>query len=217
MKTISILTVAGLAAVATANPIDRSNFTIYTGAALEAAPMDTSKLVTAGVQYSNLGLGNNFASTETGLTVGVADYDSVADDDINMGIFTFVGGVSAVGGVLFFDFFDAGGNFYDGFGVQLPQAGNFIWTITLNTPQVTLDAGSVAMFADDGFFTGLPASTGTWFLNAVPATIGSAGLPDGTDATGAALDFKFAIEAVPAPASVALLGLGGLVATRRRR
>lgn len=214
MKTISLLTVAGLAAAATAAPIDRSSIPIYTGTNVASAPLNTSPLVTSGVQYSNMELGTNFTSTATGGVVAAADYDSIADDDINMGIFQFVGGVANAGEVLFFDFFDAGGTFYDSFGVQLSQGGNFIWTITLATPQIALDSGFVQMVADDG--SAVINSTGVWFINSEAPTIGSALAADGNLPTGPG-DYKFAIEAVPAPASAALLGLGGLVATRRRR
>lgn len=222
MKAIAMVLVAGVAGTAAADiapfdatAIDRTGMTIYSGDAVIAAPLDsaTSALFTAGTAYENMALGTNFVTSSgaAGGVAGTADYDSAADDDINMGAFRFVGGVAAAGGVLFFDFFDSAGNFYDGFGVQLSSGGNFIYTITLTTPQLVQDSGFVQMFADDGSV--LVATNGTWFLNNEAPTIGSAGAID----VAPDLDYKFAIDAIPAPGSVALLGLGGMVAARRRR
>lgn len=225
MKAIAVVMAAGLAGTAVADiapfdvaSIDRSSMTIYSGAAVQATPIgaESGALFTAGTAYENMDPGNGFLAfpPATGV-LGTADYDSAADDDINMGAFRFVGGVAAAGEVIFFDFFDAGGVFYDGFGVQFPQGGNFIWTITLATPQITQDAGFVQLFADDG--SAVVASTGQWFLSDAAPTIGSAGAADATGPAGESLNHKFAIDAVPAPGSIALLGLGGLAAARRRR
>ncbi len=221
----SILGAAALAAlcgVASAAPvlqnnIDRSGYTIYT--ASQAGTRGTSI-----TYYSDMqpGPGGYVAFPDTAIeadgafeVAGVADYTSTSMSNITMDTFKFVGGVDQAGGVVFFDFFDVGGNFVNGFGVQFGQAGSFIWTINLLNAMDVAGAGFVQMSVDDEDLVGAGSmAAGRWFLGNNGADVGDAGAPE------ASPDFNFNFEigsTIPTPGAIALLGLGGLAASRRRR
>lgn len=213
MTKTAIVLVAAIAGTAFADvnlsTVDRSGYSMMDaqGVALDGA----ANLGTTTTFYENIaGPYAAFPPSDVN-PLGVGDYQSVATNNINMTEFVFVGGVDTVGAVVFFDFFDAGGNFMDGFGVALPDAGNFIWTIT--TDLEVAAGGFVSMDIDDG--TNGPAGLGQWFLTTTAAAIGDAGIED----VGGGNNFTFSIGGteVPAPGALALVGLGGMVATRRRR
>ena len=128
----------------------------------------------------------------------------------------FAGGVAAAGQVIFFTFFTATSfAFATSYGVQLPAGGAYLWTITMGTPRIIPSNGIVAMWADDGSV--VTPSVGTWYLSDLAPTIGSTGASfPGFTASGAPLNHIQQIE-TPAPAGLALLGLGGALAARRRR
>lgn len=164
--------------------------------------------------YSNIAGNPGYSSfpAATG-NQGFDDYVSTASAPIDLSSFRFVGGVQQVGGTMFFDFFDASSNFVDSFGVALSQAGNFIWTITINTfpgGVVVPEAGFVQATVGAGF-------TGQWFLSTAAPTVGTENPLVGGAAGGFSHKFEINGEVVPAPATAALMGLGGLVAVRRRR
>ena len=155
----------------------------------------------------------------TGATGLFEDYSASPDftntEDIVMDVFRFVGGVSAANGVLFFEFFDSNQQFVDSFGVQLPMGGNFIWTITLTGGELTIPKdGFVQLFVDDGSV--VVPSQGTWFLQDIGTSVGSS---DPTIGSAAGFTHAFDIQGkkVPAPGALALFGLAGLAAARRRR
>lgn len=211
---LGTLALAVAASAGLANPvpgnIDRSGYEIYTGIADEIGTYDAPR--SGGQIYSDMQPGANgfVAFPMAPGFVASSDYISTASGDQTMSQFRFVGGVDTVGGVVFFDFFDAGAAFVDGFGVALPSAGDFIWTITFGGGVTVADAGFVTMTSDDlGLFG--PATQARMFLGDNGATVGNAGQED-------IPGFNFNYEmTVPAPGAFALMGLGGLVATRRRR
>ncbi len=171
-----------------------------------------------GTAYSNMNAsaagGFSAFAAATG-AVGFDDYDSIGTSGtIDVSTFRFVGGVQQAGGIMFFDFYDTNSAFVDSFGVALTNAGNFIYTITINTYPggvVVPEAGILEVTVGAGF-------TGQWFLSDAAPTVGTQSNTFG-GASGGALSHKFEINGdyVPAPASAALLGLGGLAAIRRRR
>lgn len=232
MKTIAAIALCAAAGSAFAGPstgtIDRSDYVIlgaesYTAQAVDAIPFGSDARGGAATTiFSNMEAGAGFqafpasAVNLDGATeaIGFDDYTSIASDTTQITEFRFVGGVAQESGVMFVDFFDSSGTFVDGFGIQLAMAGNFVYTITVNTEVDVASAGLVQIsLDDDGLFGDNVQTTGQWFLTAEAATIGANG-PDG-GATG--LNHAFELTTVPAPGAVALLGLGGLVAGRRRR
>ncbi|MEM9373044.1 MAG: hypothetical protein AAGA55_05315 [Planctomycetota bacterium] len=211
-------------------PVDHSNHTIlnagsYTAQALDAVPFGSNPRGGAATTiFSNMEAGAGFqafpestvnldGATES---IGFDDYTSIASGTTQITEFRFVGGVAQAGGVMFVDFFDSSGAALDGFGIQLADAGNFIYTITVSTAVDVADVGFVQIsLDDDGLFADGVQTTGQWFLSAEAATIGANG-PDGGASAGA-LNHNFELTTVPAPSAAALLGLGGLIAGRRRR
>ena len=155
-------------------------------------------------------------SAATG-NAGFDDYVSTYTDSPYMllNTFRFVGGVTTVGGGMTFNFYNADLTLHDAFSVALPSAGDFIWTISLES----------AAGAKDSDF-GIPAAgyleviidantTGRWFLSTSLPTIGteSRAPNQGSLETHS---HRFELN-IPAPGASVLLGLGGLVALRRRR
>jgi len=220
--TKTVLALAGLALASSAsadlisgpqtNLLDAGQYSIH------ASPIDGPDFAGVfGTAYSNMAnsAGYSAFAAATG-AIGFDDYDSIGGvgTTIDVSTFRFVGGVQQAGGIMFFDFYDASSNFVDSFGVSLTNAGNFIYTITITAypgSVVVPDAGFLQVTVAAGF-------TGQWFLNADAPTVGTSNPGVGGAAGG--LQHKFEINGdyvVPAPASAALLGLGGLAATRRRR
>ena len=206
-----------------ANPVfsgnvDRSNSAIHVGIA--------SSLSSSGLNsvYSDLLAGpDGFASfpdtvidTDGQLEVaGFADYASISTGSILLDQIRFIGGVNQVGGTVFFDFFDSSGVFIDGIGVSLNQSGTLLWTVNLGTAITIANEGFIRMSIDDENLSGSGSTArGRWFLGNNGATIGDAGNAEVSP------DFNFNFElnsSIPAPGSLVLLGLGGIVVGRRRR
>lgn len=167
--------------------------------------------------YSNLDTGPNgyVAFPAASGPIGFDDYSSTAGADIDLAEFGFVGGVTDAGGIAFFEFYDASSNFVDSFGVALTNPGNFIYTITITAfpGSVTVPENGIVQMVVDGASN--PSGGGQFFAGDAGATIGSSVL--GSDIAGFDHNFRLNGEPIPAPASAALLGLGGLAAARRRR
>ena len=156
--------------------------------------------------YSAIGVGDGprgFTYYET----------SNAGGTMFLGQMQFVGGTDTIGGGVTFNFYDwAGvvgeiGDLVNSFSVALPSAGDFIWTITLDEAFVIPTFGFVEMVNGTGGLS-------RWFLTPTAPTVGTAfGSPFEAFPTQA-----FAlIEGVPAPGAIALLGMAGLLGSRRRR
>jgi len=154
-------------------------------------------------------------------SLGFEDYTSVASTSPTFVLaqMRFVGGVSTAGESLRFQFFDATSSPFSSFTVGPLGAGNFIYTITL---------GTVALGGKDSTFV-VPtigeleiftagAGLGQFFLTATPPAVGSSSLLVGsTGGPTNTFNHAFELRQVPAPGALALLGLGGIVAARRRR
>lgn len=197
LKFVSCAAVAMLAGTAMAQSYTLHADPIPEGMYVERGP---------GVIYSAMaGPFQAFAAAAGNL--GVDDYDSILPGgQDNLTALRFVGGVTEVGGIIDFNFFDVASAPVSTFAVQFPQAGNFIWTITLATPVVIQDQGFLQLSTRAGV-------TGQWFLSTSLPTVGTESRALGDTTTHS---HRFELT-VPAPGSLALLGLGGLVAGRRRR
>jgi hypothetical protein len=241
MKKFVCVAAALCASTAFANlnvaPIDRTNTPIFSdgnGVEITATPIDEfvgSAAISGGTIYSNLDAGGGYFSVSG--TAGPVSFDYyntnvtgetdplIGQSGLGMDEFTFIGGVDAVGGILFFDFFDVTGTTnVDGFGISLPQAGNFIWSINITNDDVFInDEGLVQMTADDGTFGGGIPTTGVFFLSDANPTIGTWDAAQSAGFTGgpfdAPLSHKFEIVYTPEPTSLVLLGLAGLLIRRR--
>jgi len=123
----------------------------------------------------------------------------------------FVGGVSTVGGVITFEFFDSASNFVSSTSASFLTAGNFIWTLTLGTPITVPSAGILQLRA-------AATTTGRWFFTDTAPSVGVNAVAFGSGSGLAPQrNNAFELTAVPAPAGLALAGLAGLFAGRRRR
>ena len=141
-------------------------------------------------------------------SIGFDDYDSTLPSGYDvLTDLKFIGGVTTVGGTLTFNFFHPDGTAISNFSVNLPQAGNFLWTIDTINLVIPTD-GVMQIVAGEN-------TTGRWFLSATAPTLGTQSSTFG-GANGGTLSHRFELQ-VPAPGAAALLGLAGLVAGRRRR
>lgn len=198
MRLLAVLAIIGfVAAPALADrPVP---LTTVTG---EAMGTPDSGLRTA-TDYSNMNLAGviNWSTTGTG-HFSIDDYDGVETDNL-LETFRFTGGVTAAGGVLFFEFYDTGGAYVDSFGVQLPYVGGYNWTITITTPFLVPADGFCQIWADNGIV--VQPTTGIWYANINAPTIGTTGTAYPnlvSPLTGNHLDHKFEINFVPEPTTL---------------
>lgn len=214
LTAVAGLSIAGIASAAPMggqfNLLDSSMYS------LTATPLDGSDSARGELDpsfYSAMDGPFNAFAAATG-NIGFDDYSSIAEDDIVLTSFRFVGGVQQAGGTMSFQFFNAAEEFVDSFGITLPQAGNFIWTITINSEVIIPAGGILQAEVGEGF-------TGQWFLGSTIPTIGTNDpeIGGGELADGTSLSHRFELNGtlIPTPGAVALLGMAGVAATRRRR
>jgi hypothetical protein len=145
--------------------------------------------------------------------IGNDDYNStLAGGNAFLQSMRFIGGLTAAG-TMRIEFYDSSAGFVNSFNVNLP-AGNNIWTIGLESVAGAKDstflipeAGIIQLVATGGV-------TGQFFLANTAPTVGTQNYA----AAGTYATFSHRFElTIPAPGAMALLGLGGLMAARRRR
>jgi hypothetical protein len=145
-------------------------------------------------------------------SIGFDDYDStLAGGSAYLQSMKFVGGLTTAG-VMRVEFYDTSLAFVNSFTVNLPL-GNSIWNIGLETVANAKD--STFLIPEAGFIqlVATGGALGQFFLSTAVPTIGTESRTLGDTATHS---HRFELT-VPAPGSMALLGLGGLLAARRRR
>ena len=210
MKKIALLAIVGLAASAaqaqtfsfTGTPVAipdnvAAGVSINTGAVVGTDAIITAVSVTIAFDPRHTWIGDLIATLTYTPTVGPVTSVSLFN---RVGrVATGFGDSSAVLGSYLFA--DGGADFWAaaagvGFGVNIP-----------NATYAASGAGSGAALAMDATFAGL-SSAGSWSL-----TVSDLGGGD----TGTIASANVSIRTIPSPAAAALLGLGGLVATRRRR
>ncbi len=169
----------------------------------------TSAYTAAATSIGYIGFDDYQTSTSPGGTFG-GGVDFMAHHQ-------WVGGLTGTnpttGGVMFVTFFTAFGTPFSSYGVILGD-GLFYYGITITNGMYIPADGVVQLFANDGLaapaFTGAP---GTWFYSTGAPTIGTNSNAFGNNAP----DYNMHEIIIPAPASLAMLGLGGALAVRRRR
>lgn len=215
MSTFSaLIAIVAAAGTAVASPVlgDYSTYTQISNTQVTAVNLEQGVQGVSNTVYSNIdaGPGGYQAFPAANGPLGFDDYTSTSAGSITLDTFRFVGGVDAAGGTLGFEFFDAAGvTLISAFSVSFVDAGNFIYTITLGGA-FSADAAGILQLSTDA------TSNGQWFLSDGGPTVGSEDNTFG-GASGGALAHNFELNAVPAPGAMALLGLGGVVAGRRRR
>ena len=191
-----------------------SNHVMLPASAVSARPLDSVDTNRGAPMYSSIP--GPYSALAASAFAHRDDYVSIhpatSSGTFLMDAWRFVGGVTAVGMTLDFFFLDAGLNIVSSFGVPLSSAGNFIWTITPTVPAPVANGGFLQIQVRAG-------STGQWFATSTAAAPGSNSFASGhgsTFSSGPKIA-AFEIQALPTPGALALLGMGGLVATRRRR
>jgi len=212
--TLAVVAIAGSASADLAGG-NYANYNQVSSDMITAVSLEEGTQGTASVLYSSIDApGGYFAFPPATGAIGFDDYTSTIAGSIAMNEFRFVGGVDLGGSSVSFEFYNAAGDtLVDAFSVTLADAGNFIYTIDLLGAGLVVDgSGVIQMVVNDA------GANGQFFLTGDGTTVGSNDNTYG-GANGGALAHSFEISGseVPAPGAMALLGLGGLVAGRRRR
>lgn len=176
------------------------------------APLDSVSPAVGPVKYSSIP-GPYYAYAAASFAKN-DDYVSTSVGTMAVDTFKFVGGSVLAGGILDIFFLDVTNTtVVDSFGVSLPSGGNFIWSIGLGGA-FNADAVGHVQIQTRG------TTTGTWFMTVTAPSVGANnGLAGhgGVDGLPGGLGYGTFEFQVPAPGAMALLGLGGLMAARRRR
>lgn len=149
---------------------------------------------------------------------GIDDYDSIDPyPTMILGSLRFVGGVATAGDVMLFEFLDTNAVVQNNFSIALPVGGaNSIWTITLGG-----NGGKDSTFvipSDGAMRITTTSGAGRWWFTTTAPTIGANDMSVlGGSTLNPIRNHAFDLNAVPTPGALALLGLGGLCAARRRR
>ncbi|MCW5769400.1 MAG: hypothetical protein KIT19_12025 [Phycisphaeraceae bacterium] len=190
-----------------------SNHVMLPASAVQAIDLSSGAVSRGTPVYSSM-LGP-FSAFAAGSFAHIDDYQSVhpatASGNFKMDAWRFAGGVTAVNGILDFFFLDNSNNIISSFGVALPSAGDFLWTITPTIPADVAVNGRLQIQSRTG-------TTGRWYMTTTAPVPGTNSLTFGHGSTLAPARYAaFEIQALPTPGAAALLGLGGLMAARRRR
>jgi hypothetical protein len=160
-------------------------------------------------------LAGPYAAFAVSTQLGFDDYNSIVDYSLEPVVplyeMSFVGGVTAAGMSLQFDFFTPSNltTPYSTFSSTFGTAGNYIWTVT----NVGIDIPSDGVIDVNGVTT---ADTGLFFLGTTAPSIGTQD-PVFTDVSGStAYSHRFELV-VPEPASLSAIALALPLFIRRRK
>lgn len=225
VRILALVSVAGLAGVAVANPTTSGSGAVAGGASQRSVIIDQP------VSPANIGrVSQVFGDFPAFSTIGFDDFTlSSAYNLTSLTVYGIDNGDSNFNAAVRYAIVDVASNspntiFASGVGVQVGS------NLQFDLTGVTLGAGTYWLTAwVDRPFTG----GGQWFWAEATTSNGSesifhnpgGGFGFGTNPTagsaifGAPSDLAFTLsgDVVPAPSALALLGLGGLVAGRRRR
>jgi hypothetical protein len=218
MKTLAVFAVAlaGIAPVASADFIPLPpNAAHYSAAniSMVAEPIGIGGGADLGApQYSSIP--GPYTPPATASFAHRDDYTSIAAGNFELDGLRFVGGVTTAGMKLDFIFLDNAAipNVVTGFTITFPQGGNFIWTISFGLPDpVVPNVGHLQVQ------TSTATDTGRWYFTSTAAAPGSNSFAAGSGSElNPPLIKAFELQ-IPAPGALALLGVGGVLAARRRR
>jgi hypothetical protein len=211
MKNFGFAVAALCVAAGAAQAITLTAYSIETGALVYSSNTAVSYGPRADtVVYSHIpGPYSGFAAANY---LGFDDYvTTVAGPTASLNSMRFVGGVTTANTTLAFNFYNAAGTtLVNSFTATFAAAGNFIWSIT---DLGGFDVASAGILELAGTAT---STTGRWFLSSAATTVGSDSRTFGDVQQPSTLQHSFELS-VPAPGSLALIGLGGIIAGRRRR
>jgi hypothetical protein len=209
MKKFGFAVVALCVAAGAAQAITLTAHSIETGALVYSSDTAVSYGPRADtVVYSHIpGPYSAFAAANY---LGFDDYTTAGTGPIaSLNSLRFVGGVTTANTTVTFNFYNAtGAVIVNSFTSTFAAAGNFIWTVSDLGGFNVNSSGILELEAEAG-------KTGQWFLSSSATTVGSDSRTFG-DSTNPAFQHSFELS-IPAPGSLALLGLGGIIAGRRRR
>ena len=222
MKIVAVIagSVAGFAATASADVVYTFGFTDLSGnfalgpggsgGQFDARAVDTALLRSAG-DVSRIVAPFGTAVYDDGFVTGLDPADVV----LSISVFNVLGGpIPTAEGVGSFTITDVDGDTIAG---QIDG----VWLLLGDGVFFNGNLSLVAITSDDGSFDG-PAGgavdvTGAGILEGANTVLFTNAIPGWWDSSFRDVSTQFAGELLPTPGAMALLGLGGLVATRRRR
>jgi len=195
MKVIALTALAAAAGLATANPIAIGQFA---GNTVDTAGTPTSSIVIDISGYQSNDAQGSALNQILSVFIGVGAEVTGIAWDVNL---TTIGGSWASESVLNF-----GGQVFltpgsaDGFGVT----------------DMNYNSGGIVDLSDNGIPNTLPDAAGNLDIEFFESFVDNGGTGDGFWQAGSTVTLV-GTNIVPAPGALAMLGLGGLVAGRRRR
>ena len=194
------------------------------GTAMAAGPFETVPANMRGVNGMGLLSADQYTITErdlgsygtraTGPVYAGGSYGGGVDFMTSHDIVVFNDTVASSTTLVFFTFFTALGTAFDSYGVLLPADGTGHWyTINITGGMYIPSDGVVQMYVNNNDLPAYGSVPMSWYASAGAPTIGTNNSAFGSNNP----NNQMHTITIPAPASLAMLGLGGMLAARRRR